>query len=1178
MTKPLNSVYDIEWKPRVLIEASAGTGKTYTIAGLFVRLLVEKKLTVDRILVMTFTRKATAELRDRIFRRLRECLRMLEDNNAQPKDLFMQLFLKTVTDREEVLQMVKTAIRNFDDSQVTTIHGFCQKVLKEEALTAGTPFEVEVALHDDLLSQATEDYWRQFIDLHSQSEAGRYYVAKLLSMAPTPAKLQELIHPLINKWYAKVNGKVLDNPLGYLDLVLQLRNEMKRVWEDDEPQILEILNACDISRFQQYLEIRLKKLRSFLFDENYATDSAASLVYFTSGYLYDHNNLKKSGNPKPTVQHPFFELCQEYSDLIIDIENVKTTLIVKSSEEISERRKNLLIHSTAVTYDDLLKNVQRTLTDPETGVRLSEALKRKYPFALVDEFQDTDPVQYEIFDNIYPEEGDESGLFMIGDPKQAIYRFRGADIYTYFKARKAVRGEVYTLENNYRSSPRLVKAVNAVFSGERNAFIEPEIDFFNSRSGNPEGENVFVIDGKPADHFWITAKAGMEKSKDPCRAFTFQQTVTEITNLLHMAGQGRVTIDGRKLMAGDVAVLVSGHSDAGVIKKMLKFNGIDSVTYSRQQVFETFEAHRMALLMAAVLEPFNRGTLNNFLVSGFLGLDLLTLYEKADDEVNRDVLSAELQILNGIWHKHGFYPMFRSLLFCEDRLMQLARLSNSERVLTNLFQLAEICTKAENKGGLDPRALYTWFLREKMEPGSDEEQTLLLESDQHLVKISTIHNSKGLQFPVVFCPTLWESKNNTGALIEFHPEGSDRLVIHAGQQADSELTAAKGKNKQESVAEEVRKAYVAVTRAKYFCHVLWASHRDSSYSGFGAQAIGEKLFKEPKDVFSFEDVFENLAKSHPDTIQFKLLDEPNKRTFPVSKGKAESEEIVIKSYKGRKELTVQRKLESFSSLMRPYSRDSYQPDYDQVMEAYISAFDRGERPGRDLTIFNFPRGAAAGTAIHKLFERDELDFTTATTAEHSAWIGEVLSQHQIDSKWIPVIRQMLTDVTGATLPGIELSEVKNSERLREMEFHFLSADTESERLFRIIRKPSGAKPGSVKTSGFMTGFIDLIICHNSRYYILDYKSNYLGDDLTDYDITHLQHEILTNGYDLQYHLYTLALIQYLQKRIPEFNYETHFGGAAYLFVRGMRAGSSNGVWFHKPGHSVMTVNWQKNWG
>ncbi|TVP99104.1 MAG: hypothetical protein EA359_17295, partial [Balneolaceae bacterium] len=852
------------------------------------------------------------------------------------------------------------------------------------------------------------------------------------------------------------------------------------------------------------------------------------------------------------------------------IGKVKTTLIIEASRAISEMRENLVINSSAVTYDDLLRNVRNSLKDPSLGPKLSNTLQRKYPYALVDEFQDTDPVQYDIFDSIYPEEGGECGLFMIGDPKQAIYRFRGADIYTYFKARKAVHGQVYTLEKNFRSSPRLVEAVNAVFGGERNAFIEPEIGFFNSSPGNPKGGDEFLVDGKPADHFRITAKTGTESNKDSCRAFTFQQTVSEIANLLDMSGRGRVTIEGRKLLAGDVALLVSGHKDAEMIKKILKSVGIDSVTYSRQQVFATFEAHRLALLMAAVLEPLNHTALNNLLVSGFFGLDLRSLYENVEDEVKRQALSAELLELNEIWYNHGFYPMFRSMLFYEGRLSRLARLAGSERVLTNLFQLADICTKAEKEGGLDPRALYTWFLREKKDPGSDEERTLLLESDQNLIKISTIHNSKGLQFPVVFCPTLWESKNNTGKLIEYHPEGSDELVIHAGQLADSERAAAERKNIQESVAEEVRKAYVAVTRAKYLCHVLWANHKDSRYSGFGAQAIGEKLFKEPESDISFEEVFENMAKSHPDTIQFKLLDEPAIRAFPVSKGIAEAEEMVIKSYNGRKELTVQRKLESFSSLMRPHSRDSYQPDYDQVMEAYVSAFDRGEPLAKELTLFDFPRGAAAGTAIHKLFERDELDFTTAATADHSAWIGEVLSQHHMDAKWTPVIQKMLKDVTGAALPGLELSAVKSSERLREMEFHFKSADAEPERLFRIIRKQSGNEPGSVRASGFMTGFIDLIIRQNGRYYILDYKSNYLGDDLTNYDVSHLQQEILTNGYDLQYHLYTLALVQYLQKRIPDFHYETHFGGVAYLFVRGMRAGSPNGVWFHKPDQSVIS--------
>ena len=1169
MKKALNSVYDVEWKPRVLIEASAGTGKTYTIAGLFVRLLVEKKLTVDRILVMTFTRKATAELRDRIFKRLRECLKVLEDGKNESSDEFLTLFLEHLSDKDEALRTLKEAVRNFDESHVTTIHGFCQKVLNEEALIVGTPFEMEVNQHDDALTQAAEDYWRQFIHRHSGTEAGRYYTAKLFSLASSPAKLKELVSPLISKSYAEIRGEVMEDPIGCLERIIKSRGELKKMWMDDEKQILDILHHCEISRYQQHLASRLRKLRTFLMDDNYTSDSPESLQYFTSDYLYDESNLKKSGNP--TSHHPYFELCSQFAELIKDIDKIKTTLIVDSYRKILELRDDLLNNSTAVTYDDLLRNVQKALRDVTRGDGLGHSLLGKYPFALVDEFQDTDPMQYDIFDSIYPESGGESGLFMIGDPKQAIYGFRGADIYTYFKARKAVKGQVYTLEKNFRSSPRLIEAVNAVFGGERNAFIQAEIDFFDSEPGMPSIGKEFLVDGKPGDHFRITSKTGEEKSKEICNDFAFQHTVSRIAALLDMANKGRVTIRGKKLRAGDIAVLVSGHRDAGQIKKLLKSIGIESVTYSRQQVFETFEAHRLALLMAAVLEPFNQAALNNVLVSGFFGLDLSLLYENVEDEDKKQILSAELRQLNEIWHRHGFYPMFRSVLFREGRLSKLARLTDSERVFTNLYQLADICTKAEKEGSLAPGALHTWFLREKNDPGSDEERTLLLESDQNLVKISTIHNSKGLQFPVVFCPTLWESKKKKSTMIEYHPEGSDDLVIYAGQQADGERALAEEKYLQESVAEEVRKAYVAVTRAKYLCHVIWVSHKESRYSGLGAQAYGEQLFKEPIAESSFDEVFERLSETHPDAVQFERLDEPARRSAAVIYDSEDEKAMELKPYRGRKELTVHRKLESFSSLMRLHSKAIDQPDYDQVMEAYVGAFEQKGNSPQAPTIYNFPRGAAAGTAVHKLFERDEFDFRTAGIAGESVWIGEVLSQHQIDRKWSPVMRQMLADVAGAVLPGIDLSEVQTSERLREMEFHFLSADTESERLFRIIRNEPVSAETSRKATGFMTGFIDLIIRQNGRYYILDYKSNHLGDELSDYEPSQLRQEIYSNGYDLQYHLYTLALAQYLAKRISDFSYESHFGGVAYLFVRGMRAGSSNGVWFHKPDQRIIQL-------
>ena len=337
MMKPIESLYDIEWNPRILIEASAGTGKTYTLTALYIRLLIEKKLEVDQILVMTFTKKATSELKERIFKRLKECLNSLE-TGVESKDPFVKEFVKRIDEANEAIQRLKAAIQNFDDSQVFTIHGFCQKILKEEALLAGTPFDFEVVQQDEILTQAVEDFWRNFMNRYSDSDAGKYYISKLLDIADSPSQLRDQLSLIFSKPYAKLEGEGMDDPVRYLNKTLAIRSRLVEGWKSDQDGLMEILNSCSVSRFQQHLQSRLRKLRAFIDDDSFELDKPESLKYFTSEYLYDSSNLPKSGNPQPTTHHQFFELCFEFQKQIQNIEKVKTTLIQEAVEEISKIR------------------------------------------------------------------------------------------------------------------------------------------------------------------------------------------------------------------------------------------------------------------------------------------------------------------------------------------------------------------------------------------------------------------------------------------------------------------------------------------------------------------------------------------------------------------------------------------------------------------------------------------------------------------------------------------------------------------------------------------------------------------------------------------------------------------------------------------------------------------------
>lgn len=1178
--KSIDSMYDLQWSPRILIEASAGTGKTYTLTALYVRLLIEKKLEVDQILVMTFTNKATSELKERIFKRLKSCLHKLQTNEDSTDD-FVNEFVKKISKPDEAVQILKNAIQNFDDSQVYTIHGFCQKVLKEEALIAGTPFEFEINQQDELLQQAAEDFWRNFMKRYSNSEAGRYYISKLLDIADSPKKLRDQLSLVFSKPYAELEGERMSDPIGYISRVFSKRKEMAKLWNRENHNIKSEMIESGLGG---YTEIGVAKfvagLEDFLFDNDYSTDSFKYLEKFISRNVYDPKNLNKNETKLPN--HDFFELCDEYYEFIKNIEKIKTTLIHEVIEGIKSIRKKLSINSNAITYDDLLNRVERALTHPDNGEKLGKILNKKYPYALVDEFQDTDPIQYSILKSIYQSQKTYSSLVMIGDPKQAIYAFRGADVYTYIKAREESTVQQYTLHKNFRSTPSLNNAVNTLFGISDHPFIDNEIVYRDVNTGLPELEDDFLILGIRASGVRFITKPGIDSNKNDSREFAFSRTVTEISKSLQEAENGEVLIKGRKLEAGDIAVLVSSHLEAEEVKRRLKDLGIDSVTYSREKVFESPEAKRLESVMAAVLDPYNRKAVNNALVSGFWGQNLNDIYELSKEGEQRQELIEDLQKLAEIWLRDGFYPMFRKLLFTGERIVKLAQFSNSERLLTNLYQLADICAKAEKEGKLDPNSLHSWFVDEMVDPDKDDEKTLLLESDQNLVKISTIHNSKGLEFPVVFCPTLWSvmAGNNKDLLIEYH-DGKNDPVILFDQLTGEKRDLAEYQSNLENTAEEIRKYYVAVTRAKYLCVIPWANHNASLRSGLASSLMGSEIHPEIiknsmklKSNTDFTDetilnLFKELEKKSDEAIELIIKKEDEIGQSSPQSFTESSEELKVSSYKGRRVLEIHRRVESFSSLTS-HNAEPGEPDYDQVMESYFTAIKKEKEDIRDLNIFTFPRGATAGTAIHKLFEDKKFRFDTALRDDHDLIIEKVFNQYQIDQKWKTVTQNMIRNVVSAEIPGLNLDEVREDEQLREMEFHFKARQPSLDNILKIIRSEGGVQHASKSDlQSFLTGFIDLIVRQNGKYFIVDYKSNYLGDTLEEYGQERLKEEIYNASYDLQYHLYSVALVKYLKSRIRDFNYDTNFGGVAYLFVRGMRSGVGNGVWFHKPDSEVI---------
>ncbi len=1186
MSKKLESIYDLQWDARTIIEANAGTGKTYTIVGLFLRLLLEKDLKVDEILVVTFTNKAASELRERILESLRSAKNVL-NGEEKTEDVFLNELLEKTDDKQEAIDTINRAILNFDESLISTIHGFCQKVLKEEALLAGSAFDAEISREDTELEEATEDFWREFTAENSESEVGRYKLEKLYGFkkmnfdSDHPDKLRGFLNDLFKKPYAEVEGVVLEDVDGYLTEVMNLREKMEASWMENRDFIVKEFHDNDLSRFSQHADSRIHKMDQFLNSTLGESEMISQLTYFCWSYVDDDSNLTSKGTKKPQYCE-FFDLADEYVGLISDIDKVKTTILLEAFERIKKRRKVLKLNSETYSYDDLLIKLRDALASGSNSESLARKLRKRYSVALVDEFQDTDPIQYEIFDKIYPATSVDSSLLMIGDPKQAIYTFRGADVYAYLKAKSELKGEIHTLQDNYRSSEGVIEGVNTLFGFSEYPFLDEQITYNRSGVGKKKLKHQFLKNGEPAPGIHFTVYEPFQTSKDDLRNYSVHQTVAEISELLESSEVEILDEESetmRTVQPGDLAILVSKNRDAERIKRELKKVGLSAVTYSREKVLESFEAVRVKILMESVLDPENSSKASNLMVSGFLGFDGDELNHSRGKEEFLTQLFEILNQLNDIWYKKGFYAMLRHLLFEYEALHHFSAQPNSERVLTNLFHLADICAKAEQEHALSMGELYHWFLDEMKRAEDDDEKTQLLESDQKLIKILTIHTSKGLEFPIVFCPYLWEGtkKEKGDQFNEYHDE-DNRLKINVDfrKEANGDVAV---KSTLESVSEEVRKAYVAITRAKYQCRVIWGSHTESHNSGMGGIIMGKKFLEDNIDSkladndkhispTIFIDAISDVQKKNPGHISLNKISEYQKRTEPVKTIDQMSAVPDFKPYIGPETIQPGRQLESFSSL-NTHGGDAGQPDYDQTLDSYVSFLEDDQEQKKSLNIFTFPKGATAGTAIHKLFEHEEFEFAGANQASLEPIAEEVLDQHSFDKKWKGVLQEMMRNVAGSDLGELKLSEVKREDEVREMEFHFPSAGPALDEILSIIRKNSimGAKKGELKN--YLTGFIDLTVRQNGKYYILDYKSNYLGDKVEDYEPEKLREEIQSANYDVQYHIYTVALKKYLEARIPDFNYERDFGGVAYLFVRGMRAGSETGVWRVKPKKEVI---------
>lgn len=1127
-----------------LIEASAGTGKTFTIAALYLRLLLglggsaafPRPLTVEELLVVTFTEAATEELRGRIRSNIHElriaCLRETTDN-----PLYARL-LDEIADKKQAAQWLLLAERQMDEAAVFTIHGFCQRMLSLNAFESGMLFEQQLIEDESLLRyQACADFWRRHCYPLSRDIA-----QVIFETWKGPQALLRDIDRYLQGEAPVIKAPPSDDETlaSRHEQILARINQIKQQWRDAVDELDGLLEASGIDRrkFNRGNQGKwIEKISAWAQEDTQSYQLPDALEKFSQRFLKERT---KAGGVTP--QHPLFVAIDE---LLGEPLTLRDLVITRALAEIRAAVAEEKRRRGELGFDDMLSRLDAALRS-DSGDALATAIRIRFPVAMIDEFQDTDPQQYRIFRRIWQHQP-ETALLLIGDPKQAIYAFRGADIFTYMKARSEVSAH-YTLDTNWRSAPGMVNSVNTLFSQMDDAFMFREIPFSPVKFAEKNQSLRFVLHGEtqPAMSMWLME--GESCGVGDYQNYMAQVCATQIRDWLKAGHSGDAQLvsgkASRPVRASDISVLVRSRQEAALVRDALTQLAIPSVYLSnRDSVFETLEAQELLWMLQAVMTPERENTLRSALATSMMGLNAQDIEALNNDENAWDAVVEEFDGYRQIWHKRGVMPMLRALMTNRQIAENLLATAGGERRLTDILHISELLQEAGSQLESE-HALVRWLSQHILEPDSNaSSQQLRLESDKHLVQIVTIHKSKGLEYPLVWLPFITNFRVQDQAF--YHDRSSFVAVLDLSDARESvELAEA------ERLAEDLRLLYVALTRSVWHCSLGVAPlvRRRGDKKGdtdVHQSALGRLLQKgEPMDAVGLRSAIDALGC---DDIACLTPGQPDGERWQVA-------QPVSSTLSAR---TLQRtpgdgwRVTSYSGLQQR----GHGIAQDLIPRLDVDATGVGEVIVESgLTPHQFPRGASPGTFLHSLFE--DLDFTQPVDPR---WVEEKLALGGYDAHWTPVLTAWLDAILLAPLneTGVSLSQLSGREKQVEMEFYLpISQPLMASRLDALIRKYDPLSAGChaldfMQVRGMLKGFIDLVFRHQGRYYLLDYKSNWLGEDSAAYTQQAMASAMQAHRYDLQYQLYTLALHRYLRHRISDYDYERHFGGVIYLFLRGV---------------------------
>ncbi|MEI2414652.1 exodeoxyribonuclease V subunit beta [Orrella sp. JC864] len=1212
-----------------LIEASAGTGKTYTITALYLRLILGhggepagfgRALTPPEILVVTFTEAATQELRDRIRTRLAEAAQAFQQDAQGPAPDGLLDALRSQYPPGQWPAHARTlrlAAEWMDEAAVSTIHAWCHRMLAEHAFDSGSLFTQTLQADQRALqAEAVRDYWRTFLTPLAAAHA-----RQVRQWWDGPQALQADLARLGGLREALSEGQAPEQALQQARAQCeQALAALKAPWAGECGWAHELAQALDAAVAAK--QCKMPRRREWMQALRQWAEGDALLPALTSTAwerLSPAGLAKDWSGDAALLSHPCWQALAGLRATVQALPDARETILRHATGWCAERMQAEQARRAEMGFDELLARLDAALQGPN-GPRLAASIRRQFPAALIDEFQDTDPLQYRIFDAIYGvrRNDPDTALILIGDPKQAIYAFRGADIYTYLAARRDTEGRHATLDMNYRSSADMVQAVNHLFlQAEQRPQGQGAFLFRDAQGEVPPGGAApddsrpggtplpfvpvrargrgesWLCQGRPAPALtcWTLAEDAVQGG-DAQHAMA-QSCATAIVQLLQQGQQGQAGFGSpqgplRPVGPGDIAVLVHNGREARAVRQALGQRGVRSVYLSdKDSVFQTGAAAELQRWLAACAEPEDDRLLRAALGTASLGLDWSELDRLNHDEARWEERVAQFHAYQGRWRRQGVLPMLRHLLHdfgVPGRLLALGE----ERRLTDLLHLAELLQQAS--ASIDgEHALIRWLAEQRQEGGDSEARKLRLESDADRVKVVTVHKSKGLEYPLVFLPfaNTYRAVKPRDLPLRWH-DGQGRLQVslrpdpHALARADHER-----------LGEDLRKLYVALTRAR---HATWIGAAPQDKPGAGA--LGYLLgLDQPQGPASLEQALQALARACP-AIVAEAAPAPGTQAYrpPAHTARAAPEPSMpppapawwIASYSalGIAAPRPEDELDDPDPQPAQAPADAAQDIYADSLGEAGGPLPEPQPAAQAGTLHAFARGPQAGSFLHGLLEwagRAGFARAAGDPATRRALAGQIEQRCTLAGwpQWAAPLQDWMEQWlrTGWPLPAApgqapaRVAPAAMQATQIEMEFWFSVQGVQAQALDALVcRHTLDAMPRPAlaprRLHGMLKGFIDLVFEHEGRYYVADYKSNWLGPADEHYGPQALRQAIAHHRYDVQYVLYIFALHRLLMARLPGYDYDSHIGGAVYLFLRGHGA-ASQGVHAERPPRALI---------